>query len=322
MPTSSSSSKLLAMEAISLPTPFIVGDVWAYLLISEDDVVLVDCGPKTDEAQQVLENELKKHGVSFEDISQLWLTHAHPDHVGLAGIIQDRSGCRVFAHKNEQHVYEEKHETELFQRFFEEHGIAEVTITEIRRQYYAFDKYFEFPKEINYVEQGAELFCGKEPFTVHEVFGHAKGQIAFEHQPSAAFFAGDVLLEHITSNALITFDEEGNRLDCLAQMRHSLNYVGEWANVVYPGHGRVVREPQKRAQEHLKAQSERYQAIQHHLKTPKKLMEMTEILFPIAKNPRFAFLPISEVTGYLDWGRNDGKVKRTKKNGVWVYKAK
>lgn len=318
----SSASEKFTMEAISLPTPFIVGDVWTYLLVSDEDVVLIDCGPKTEEALKVLESELGKHNVRIEDITQLWLTHAHPDHVGLSGIVEERSGCSVIAHKNERSVYEGKHETDFFQKFFEEHGVEEETVTEIRRQYYAFDKYFEFPGKIRYVEQDVHLRCGSEPFTVHEVFGHAKGQIAFEHQPSAAFFAGDVLLEHITSNALITFDEDGNRLDCLAQMRHSLEYVGKRANVVYPGHGRIVREPEKRAQSHLEAQEERYQTILHHLKTPKKLMEMTEIIFPIAQNPRFAFLPLSEITGYLDWGRSEGKVERIKINDVWVYRAK
>lgn len=317
----SSSAELFTMEAISLPTPFIVGDVWTYLLACDDDIVLIDCGPKTDEALRVLESKLHENNVAIEDITQLWLTHAHPDHVGLSGLIQNRSGCRVIAHKNEQHVYEGKHETEFFRHFFDEHGVEQSTVDEISRQYFAFDKYFEFPSDIEFVEQGQHLFCGGEPFTVHEVFGHSKGQIAFEHQPSAAFFAGDALLEHITSNALITFDEEGKRMDCLAQMRHSLEYLGDRSNVVYPGHGKVVREPRKRSQEHLADQNDRYKTILHHLNTPKTLMEITEIIFPIAKNPRFAFLPISEVIGYLDWGRNDDKAERTKVDGIWHYQA-
>ncbi len=68
---------------LSIPTPFYIGDVNVYL-IKEEPLTLIDVGPKTAEAETVLREKLKRHGVSFSDIKRILLTHAHEDHCGLA----------------------------------------------------------------------------------------------------------------------------------------------------------------------------------------------------------------------------------------------
>ena len=44
---------------IAIPTPFYVGDVNVYL-IKEDPLTLIDVGPKTDDAADVLREKFKK----------------------------------------------------------------------------------------------------------------------------------------------------------------------------------------------------------------------------------------------------------------------
>src|SRR5262249_13288737 len=86
------------MERIVLPTPFPVGPVNVWLLRG-DPLTLVDAGPHTPEALATLERGLGELGVRLEDIEQLVLTHQHPDHVGLAATVVERSGCPVAAHE-------------------------------------------------------------------------------------------------------------------------------------------------------------------------------------------------------------------------------
>ena len=75
---------------ISLPTPFYVGDVNVYL-IREDPVTLIDVGPKTPEAAAALARGLADHGLRFNDVRRIVLTHAHEDHCGLARRIRDEA---------------------------------------------------------------------------------------------------------------------------------------------------------------------------------------------------------------------------------------
>ena len=83
--------------AIELPTPYPVGPVNAYLLPGPP-ITLVDCGPKSSEAQAALEAGLRTAGVGFADIRRLIITHGHIDHFGLAATVAAAGGAEVCAH--------------------------------------------------------------------------------------------------------------------------------------------------------------------------------------------------------------------------------
>ncbi|MGN0715523.1 MAG: MBL fold metallo-hydrolase, partial [Anaerovoracaceae bacterium] len=53
-------------------------------------------------AADVVERRLQQHGRTMDELDGLFLTHAHPDHMGGAAEIQSRSGCRVYASEGEQ----------------------------------------------------------------------------------------------------------------------------------------------------------------------------------------------------------------------------
>src|SRR5437868_5826396 len=75
---------------LTIPTPFYVGTVNVYL-IKEDPLTLIDVGPKTKEAAEVLRKKLGQHGVQISDIRRIVLTHAHEDHCGLAKSVRDEA---------------------------------------------------------------------------------------------------------------------------------------------------------------------------------------------------------------------------------------
>src|SRR5712691_11395724 len=84
------------MDRIPLPTPFPVGPVNVYL-IDDEPLTLVDAGPNGAAALRALERALGRRGRALEDIGLLLLTHQHHDHVGLAGLVKQRSGAEVAA---------------------------------------------------------------------------------------------------------------------------------------------------------------------------------------------------------------------------------
>ncbi len=64
-----------------------MGFVSAYVLVRSGEVVIVDTGPSGDE--QALIDTLDALGVGWGDVSDVILTHRHPDHVGNIGSIVD-----------------------------------------------------------------------------------------------------------------------------------------------------------------------------------------------------------------------------------------
>lgn len=71
---------------IALPTLHHSLMVNTYLFL-DPEPVLVDCGLNTPESWIGLNSALNKHGISLKDLKKIIITHAHIDHMGLAGRI-------------------------------------------------------------------------------------------------------------------------------------------------------------------------------------------------------------------------------------------
>lgn len=79
-------------------TPQVQRYVYVYLLMGEK-CCLIDAGVAGSEA--VISTYMKKLGRDISDIKALFLTHAHPDHIGAAAAIKEISGCEVYASEKE-----------------------------------------------------------------------------------------------------------------------------------------------------------------------------------------------------------------------------
>lgn len=65
----------------------------AYLILTDDRVILIDTGKKT--AFKKLQNNISKLNISIKDITHLILTHTHFDHCQSAKRIKEISNCRI-----------------------------------------------------------------------------------------------------------------------------------------------------------------------------------------------------------------------------------
>ena len=90
-----------AMQApirIELPTIYGMKTVNAYLFL--DPVpTLIDCGEKTTASWNALAAALKEHGLQISNIEQVIITHAHVDHIGMAGKIAEHSKAQILVNE-------------------------------------------------------------------------------------------------------------------------------------------------------------------------------------------------------------------------------
>lgn len=85
-------------------TPEVQRYVYVYLLIGEK-CCLIDAGAAGSEA--VISAYMKKLGRDISEIKALFLTHAHPDHIGAVAAIKKISGCEVYASEKERRWIED-----------------------------------------------------------------------------------------------------------------------------------------------------------------------------------------------------------------------
>lgn len=79
--------------------------VYIYIIAGQQGSYLIDSG--VDGAEKVVENYLKSIGNKITDIKAIFLTHAHPDHIGSAYKIKEITGCKVYVSKGEKRWIED-----------------------------------------------------------------------------------------------------------------------------------------------------------------------------------------------------------------------
>lgn len=69
--------------------------VFVYLIKTNKGCYLIDSGVQ--DCEQIIINELKQMDREISDIKGIFLTHAHPDHIGTAAWFKEQTGCKVYA---------------------------------------------------------------------------------------------------------------------------------------------------------------------------------------------------------------------------------
>lgn len=305
---------------IVISTPFAVGDVFSYL-IKDEKIVLVDCGHQSDAAYAAIKQGLQGRGVKIKDIDEIWLTHGHPDHFGQAARLADESGAVVKGHAKERAHFAGNNDGGLFRDFFERHHIPQDRIDQM---VYQLDRLQRYQQPINpeWISEEDPLAFGKMNFRVKHLPGHAPGHVVY-YDESGLIFGGDVLLKHISTNALINFDpDSGRRNLSLLQYRQSLQWMKTRRGLVLPGHGNQINDINSVVTNHLTAQDERYEKIIKMLRQkPYTLFALSQELFPDALKRDEHFLVLSEVIGYLDWGMEEGLLTASETEKGMIYRV-
>ncbi len=74
--------------------------VYVYLIETEGGCVLVDSGVAGSETN--IEQAMREEGHEPSELKAVFLTHAHPDHIGTAHYFREKYGAKIYASKGER----------------------------------------------------------------------------------------------------------------------------------------------------------------------------------------------------------------------------
>jgi glyoxylase-like metal-dependent hydrolase (beta-lactamase superfamily II) len=312
---------------LTIPTPFYVGDVNVYL-IKDDPLTLIDVGPKTVEAAEVLRKKLQQNGVQFSDVRRIVLTHAHEDHCGLAKTVRDEA-------KNAEilvHAWETGH---LFGRLArEEHrklmiraGVPKAVFDEMQTMYKDISLLTDAltDGEFSDLRDEMEIEFAAGTLKVLHTPGHTPGSCSFIRESNRTLIAGDCVLKNITPNPIISpdpFDSE-KRFKSLAEYLVSLARIRSCSpTLIYGGHGDPIDDYEEIFNRYVRQIEERQKTIVSLIKGDGiTAFETAQKLFPSAINRDVhRFLAISETIAHLDYAESEGKIAVEIKEGVEFYR--
>jgi glyoxylase-like metal-dependent hydrolase (beta-lactamase superfamily II) len=317
------STVLPGLHEIPLPTPFPIGDVNTYLA-EGDPLTLIDCGPNTPEAYDVLTAGLAEIGYKISDIQRLLITHHHVDHVGLAQRIVEESGAEVWSHSSAVRWLETPEESRSeFQAFagglFRESGVPSALIARME----LVEAYLWSLSSKVCVQQrlseGDTVELAGQRWRVYHTPGHAGDMICLYDAETQVLLASDHILNKVSSNPLIEPPDqpgEPRPKRLLDYMREMQRIAALDIQIAYPGHGEpATNVPElvaSRLAFHQKRADTLYALFENQ---PRTLYELTEKMFPAIHDSQ-KILTLSEVLGHLDLLERDGRIGSERRDGL------
>ncbi len=170
-----------------------------------NEAALIDPGGDTEILMQAIEEK-------DLNLTQLWLTHGHLDHIGGTEELTRTTGARIVGPHKDDFFW-----IDLLQQQCE---------------------MFNFPavntfKPNQWLNEGDTLTLGRESFEVLHTPGHTPGHIVIIHHPSKTVWVGDVLFKNSIGR---TDFPRGNHEDLIQAIKTKLFALpGDYRFV--PGHG-------------------------------------------------------------------------------------
>ncbi len=92
--------KVKQIKIVFNVTPEIKRFVYVYLITTKTGCILVDSGVYG--SQAVIEKAITESGHQPEKVKAVFLTHAHPDHIGTAHYFREKYGAKIYAGEAER----------------------------------------------------------------------------------------------------------------------------------------------------------------------------------------------------------------------------
>jgi glyoxylase-like metal-dependent hydrolase (beta-lactamase superfamily II) len=261
----------------------------AYLIAGDNGYLLVDTGWNTAETFDSLQKQLAEIGADIKDISQIVVTHVHPDHYGLAGRLKQISGAELALHDIEKGFIESRYINmdkllEQTAHWLDTNGAppddkAEMRDATVELQPYVVPIYPDVT-----LHGGETMATGMFTFQVLWTPGHSSGHVCLYEPERKILISGDHILPTITPNVSKHPQSIDNPLGKYLDSLDNLKKVD--VELILPGHEKPFTQLRPRIDE----------LIQHHE------ARNLEILVILKGGPKTAY----QIALGITWGINAG----------------
>ncbi len=252
---------------------------FAYLVQVGDYCVLIDTGSGFDSSNDALEAGLRSAGVSFADLTHVFITHGHIDHFGGLSYVQPRTKAEIWVHELDRRNitnYEERiavisRRLDLF--------LAEAGVSPSRREkliaLYQITKSLYRSVPVAHVVSEEQVQVG--PFHLWHMPGHSAGMMVIRLHD--VLFSGDHVLSEISPH------QAPERLTLNTGLGHylaSLDALRAWApeiRLTLGGHKAPITDLVARIAEIEAVHRERLERVEGALSAPHTVAEVSKLLF-------------------------------------------
>lgn len=313
------------LQWLCMPLPFALNHVNLWLLQDEEGWTAVDTGLAVDPARNAWLKVLSGHR-----LVRMIVTHFHPDHLGLAAWLQNRTGASLWMTQSEYAT------AQLFLNqiagfgapamleAFRAHGLQEARLQQLERRGNTYKIGVpELPDTYRPIFDGQDIRVGHHGWRVITGHGHTSEHASLYCHGLGVLISGDMLLPRISTNisSLAATPEADPLGQFLASLERFRSLPEE--TLVLPSHGLPFRGLHRRIEELRAHHTARCGALLEACRdAPKSASELVPVLFERDITDAFQILfAMGEAIAHLVHLEQRGELRRSTENGVIRFSA-
>lgn len=301
---------------LRMPLPFQLDHINLWLLRDGDAWVVVDTGFPEDHVRESWSLILERLG---GPVSKLIVTHFHPDHLGLASWLMEKTGASLWMSTGEfltAHVVWNEvggHGARFMVEQFRQHGLDAEHLAKFEKRGSGYRKAVPaLPDYYHRLMAGDSVVIGGRSWQVMIGHGHAPEHVALYCAELGVLISGDMLLPRISTN--ISVFAATPEADALRWYLESLDVMAQEIpaeTLVLPSHGLPFTGVQERVGDLHAHHEERLRALETSCEqAPKSAAELLDTLFNRQLDTHQTMFAMGEAIAHLNYLEQAGRLSR------------
>lgn len=296
---------------IRMPMPFALSHINLWAVRDGKGWAGVDAGLQTSETAAAWRDLFAQGGVLADGLTRLFVTHMHPDHIGMAGWLTRKFGCRLWMTRLEYlncrvlAADTGREAPEDGVRFYRRAGWDDNAIEAYRVRFGGFGKYVHaLPDSYRRLRDGENLTIGEHQWRVVVGNGHSPEHACLYNEALKILISGDQILPRISSNVSVfptepDADPMGDWLASLAKLRREVPDDV----LVLPAHNEPFRGLHARIDYLARSQHHALDRLRAALAEPRRAVDVFGELFsrPIGAEPGLLGMATGESVAHLNY---------------------
>jgi glyoxylase-like metal-dependent hydrolase (beta-lactamase superfamily II) len=271
---------------IRLPLPYQLDHINVWALDDGPGWAIVDTGSRTDATARVWRT-LFANSRDQRPITRVFVTHLHPDHVGMAGWLTRRFGVRLWMTRLEYLMCRVlvsdsgREAPEDGTLFYHRAGWSDAAVETYRVRFGSFGTHIhQLPDSFVRLYDGQELRIGTHTWRVIVGTGHSPEHACLYCPDLKVLIAGDQILPRISSNVSVyPIEPEANPMaDWLASLDKLKRDVPDDV-LVLPAHNECFRGLHARIDALQRGQAHALERLRRALVQPRRAVDVFTSLF-------------------------------------------